>query len=270
MNCKNYRSKNPNSKVKLAHREEYTPALVARDFIDVTLKNNQSGKATLWGLPVGPVDIYKPIVEIFDRDDLDFTRVKTFNLDEYLDNYHRYVEIDKWYSFRGMMERCFFGLPGNLKNFIRLENIHFPDPGNIDAYPEMILGGDGLDIAYLGMGLNGHIAFNEPPEREEEYSVAEFAKLTARIVRLTPRTIVQNFRHVRTDPFLPVYAVTMGMKEILSAKKILMRATGWDYDILKKALLGPVTPMVPASYLQLHDDCTFILDKNDFNDVVEE
>jgi len=262
-----YRTRNAASLIRLVRAEEFTGADVAAAFLRVVEANNGRGKDTLWGLPLGPIDLYAPLAQAFNAGGVDLSRVKTFNLDEYLDERRQWVDVGQWYSFRGIMQEKFFALLEHNERSIRQGNVHFPDPTNCRAYPDMILGGGGLDICYLGFGLNGHIAFNEPPETAAEIGVEAFAALETRIVRLTPKTIVQNFSGKRAEPFIPSHAVTMGMREILSARTILMRAGSWGTDILKRALLGPVTPLVPGSYLQRHPDCTFMLKEEDLAEV---
>lgn len=264
------KTKNPHSDIRLVSREQFNGEAVAREFLAAARERLDDGAPVLWGLPLGPIDLYAPLVDIFREEKPDLSRVRTFNLDEYLDPHGQWVPMDKWYSFRGIMEKELFGPLHEMDSAraIQPENVHFPDPENLGLYPKRIAEHGGLDICYLGMGLNGHIAFNEPPETEEEISVDAFGAQETRVVRISPKTIVQNFSGRRAQPFIPSRAVTMGMREILGARKILMRTSSWDgLDILERALLGPITPIVPASFLQLHPDCTFILPDEDLANV---
>jgi len=242
-------------------QEEVTFDGVASEFCRVTAENNDAGRATQWALPVGPTGHHEPLIKMFREQGCDFSRVSTFNLDEYLDAGGRWVDAEWEMSFRGIMDRTFFSQLDDPVRAIKRENIHFPDPLDCGKITRTIEECVGLDICMLGLGMNGHIAFNEPPENEDEFSVEEFGNLETRVLPLAPRTVLQNFarRDFKYMPFIPSRAVTLGMKEILSAKQILMWAGTWETDILHRALLGPITPLVPASYLQQHPDCAFII-----------
>ena len=120
-------------------------------------------------------------------------------------------------------------------------------------YEEVLAGLGGVDLQLLGLGHNGHIGFNEPDE--------EFDKLT-HCVNLTESTIEANKRFFEKEEDVPRQAYTMGIKTIMRAKKILLIVSGADKaDILYQSLCGPITPHVPASILQLHNDVTVVADE---------
>jgi glucosamine-6-phosphate deaminase len=178
------------------------------------------------GLPAGntPTGMYEELI----RGGPDFSKVKTFNVDEYAG-----LDENDARSFHAYMRRAFFDHVN-----IPLENIHFPD----DKYEETIRAAGGIDLLILGIGRNGHIAFNEPG--------SEFKSRT-RIVDLAAETAGPVRR-----------GITMGIATIMEARRILLLASGSSKKtILKKALEGPVSEAVPASSLQLHSDVTVILDK---------
>ena len=138
-------------------------------------------------------------------------------------------------------------------------NTHIPDGMEPDAekecshYEEVLAGLGGVDLQLLGLGHNGHIGFNEPDE--------EFDKLT-HCVNLTESTIEANKRFFEKEEDVPRQAYTMGIKTIMRAKKILLIVSGADKaDILYQSLCGPITPHVPASILQLHNDVTVVADE---------
>ena len=138
-------------------------------------------------------------------------------------------------------------------------NTHNPDGMEPDAekecshYEEVLAGLGGVDLQLLGLGHNGHIGFNEPDE--------EFDKLT-HCVNLTESTIEANKRFFEKEEDVPRQAYTMGIKTIMRAKKILLIVSGADKaDILYQSLCGPITPHVPASILQLHNDVTVVADE---------
>ena len=199
------------------------------------------------GLATGssPIGTYKKLIEWNKDGKLDFSKVMSINLDEYegLDGEH-----DQ--SYRYFMNN-------NLFNFINIDkaNTFVPNgkAADIDAeckaYDERI-NEFGIDIQLLGIGLDGHIGFNEPDEF--------FTKETHKVV-LDESTIVANARFFESIDDVPKTAITMGMGGIMSAKKVLLIANGQNKkDIIEKAFFGPITPKVPASILQLHNDVTVI------------
>jgi len=203
------------------------------------------------GLATGstPVGMYHELIKMYKNKQISFEQVKTFNLDEYVG-----LDKDHPQSYHAFMYE-------NLFNHIDIkkENVHLPD-GKADnleqecaSYEEKIKEAGGVDLQVLGIGHNGHIGFNEPK--------TPFESVT-HVVDLDERTIQANSRFFDSIDQVPRKAVSMGIKSIMQAKKILFLATGADKaEIVAKALQGPVTPDVPASVLQLHPDVTVILDK---------
>lgn len=203
------------------------------------------------GLATGssPIGTYDQLVEWYKKGDLDFSEVKTVNLDEY-----RGLTRDNDQSYYYFMHRHLFDRVN-----INLDNTNVPDGMEPDSdkecarYEELIRSMGGVDIQLLGIGHNGHIGFNEPD--------AAFAR-TTHCVDLTESTIEANKRFFASADDVPRQAYTMGIGTIMKAKKILLIASGEDKaEILAKAFYGPITPEVPASILQLHDDVTLVADK---------
>ena len=175
--------------------------------------------------------------------------MKTVNLDEY-----RGLTRDNDQSYYYFMHHHLFDRVN-----IDLDNTNVPDGMEPDSdkecarYEELIRSMGGVDIQLLGIGHNGHIGFNEPD--------AAFAR-TTHCVDLTESTIEANKRFFASADDVPRQAYTMGIGTIMKAKKILLIASGEDKaEILAKAFYGPITPEVPASILQLHDDVTLVADK---------
>lgn len=199
---------------------EYVASLVAE-----TIEENPQCKL---GLPTGstPIGMYRNLVQ----GGLDWSEVQTFNLDEYEGISHLHPE-----SYHMYMKKNLF-LHVNLKK----ENINFPD----DQYDKTIRDLGGLDLVILGIGHNGHIAFNEPG-----------SSLTSRTrkVKLTKETIEANSRFFSSIDEVPKKAHTMGMKTIRESKKVILIANGKDkFDILDECFNGSVTKDKPASILQVH------------------
>lgn len=199
------------------------------------------------GLATGssPVGTYKKLSEWNKEGKLDFSKVMSINLDEY-----EGLEGTHDQSYRYFMNKNFF-------DFINIDkaNTYVPNgkADDIDAeckaYDERIQK-FGIDIQLLGIGVDGHIGFNEPDEF--------FTKETHKVV-LDESTIVANSRFFESIDDVPKTAITMGMGGIMSAKKVLLVANGQNKkEIVEKAFFGPITPKVPASILQLHNDVTVI------------
>lgn len=203
------------------------------------------------GLATGstPLGIYKQLIEWYNKGDIDFKDVKTVNLDEY-----HGLGADNDQSYRYYMNKNFFEHIN-----VKPENTYVPDglAKNIEAeceeYDNRIVSFGGIDIQLLGIGLDGHIGFNEPDD--------SFFKST-HLVKLHESTVKANSRFFASPDLVPTEAVTMGMVSIMQAKKILLVANGEaKRDILMKSLYGPITPKIPASILQLHKDLTVIYSK---------
>ncbi len=201
------------------------------------------------GLATGssPIGTYKQLIEWYEKGDLDFSGVTTVNLDEYCG-----LNADNDQSYRYFMNKNLF----NSIN-VNLEKTNVPSgvakdmEAECERYDALIESLGGIDLQLLGIGLDGHIGFNEPDD--------VFTAPT-HIVKLDPSTIEANSRFFESADDVPKKAITMGMKAILNAKKVLLIASGKDkQDILNKALYGPITPKVPASLLQLHPDLTVIV-----------
>lgn len=203
------------------------------------------------GLATGstPVGVYSQLIEWYKKGDLDFSKVHSVNLDEYCG-----LPVEHEQSYRHYMNTNFF-------NHINLpiENTNVPNglAKDVDAecrrYDKVIVDMGGIDLQLLGIGHTGHIGFNEPDE--------DFDK-TTHCVKLKQKTIEANSRFFENADEVPKYAITMGIKAIMQAKKLLLVANGADKaDILYRSLFGPITPEVPASILQLHNDVTIVADE---------
>lgn len=203
------------------------------------------------GLATGstPVGMYKQLVTWYEKGDLDFAEIKTVNLDEYVG-----LEPTHEQSYRYFMQEHLFDHVN-----INPANTNVPDGLAADPqaeckwYNQVIRQMGGIDIQVLGMGRNGHIGFNEPGDAFE---------LETHVVDLTESTIEANARFFASRDDVPRQAMSMGIKSIMMAKKILLMVSGEDKaDAVKRAFVGPVTPQVPASILQLHPYVTLVGDK---------
>ena len=203
------------------------------------------------GLATGstPVGAYEQLVRWYQDGELSFAEVKTANLDEY---YGLAPEHDQ--SYRYFMNTHLFDHVNIDKSRTFVPNGLEPDSEKAcREYDEVVAATGGVDLQLLGIGHNGHIGFNEP--------ASEFCKNT-QCVDLTESTIEANKRFFEKEEDVPRQAYTMGIGTIMKAKKILLVASGeGKADIIAKAFTGPITPEVPASILQLHNDVTVVCDK---------
>lgn len=204
------------------------------------------------GLATGssPIGTYKQLIEWYNKGDVDFSEVVSVNLDEYVG-----LDGENDQSYRYFMNHNLFDHIN-----IKKENTFVPNGCAEDllaegeAYDAKIKELGGIDLQLLGIGLDGHIGFNEP----DDY----FVKNT-HVVDLHESTINANARFFSSIDEVPTKAITMGMVSIMQAKKILLIANGANKkDILEKAFFGPITPQIPASILQLHPDITVIYSQN--------
>ena len=204
------------------------------------------------GLATGssPLGTYKQLIEWYKKGDIDFSNVTSVNLDEYVG-----LDGTNNQSYRYFMNKNFFEHIN-----IDINNTFVPNGCAVDLagegkrYDEHIAELGGIDLQLLGIGLDGHIGFNEP----DKY----FVKST-HVVDLHESTIKANSRFFANIDEVPKKAITMGMVSIMQAKKILIKASGKNKrDILEKAFYGPITPEIPASILQLHPDITVIYSEN--------
>ena len=207
------------------------------------------------GLATGssPIGLYNILAERYEKGDLDFSKIKTVNLDEY-----KGLGGDHPQSYRYFMNKYLF----NRVN-IPIKNTHVPNGLEEDSekaiadYIKIIHSMGGIDLQLLGIGNNGHIGFNEPGTPFE---------LEVTCVNLTDDTIEANKRFFDKKEDVPKQAYTMGIKVIMHAKKILLVVSGEKKaKAIAKTIYGPVTPDVPASILQLHNDVTIVGDEAAFS-----
>lgn len=200
------------------------------------------------GLATGstPIGTYDNLVKMYEEGDLDFSAVTSVNLDEYVGLDGENDQSYRWFMNHHLFDRVNINkdqtfVPGGKVSDLAAEGA---------AYDARIKALGGIDLQLLGIGLDGHIGFNEPD-----------SKFTAEthVVKLHESTIEANSRFFNDISEVPTEAITMGMASIMQAKKVLLVANGpKKKEILEKAFFGPITPEVPASILQLHPDLTVI------------
>ena len=203
------------------------------------------------GLATGstPLQMYKQLIAVHETVGLDFSRARSFNLDEYIG-----LDPENPQSYHYFMQQNFFS-----RINIKPENIYIPNgmAEDIEAegkrYDGLIDQMGGIDLQVLGIGQNAHIGFNEPDVKFEA---------TTHKVKLDEETIQANARFFADAEEVPRYAISMGIKTIMLARKVILLANGRNKaEAVCKAVCGSVSPAAPASILQLHRDVTVIVDQ---------
>jgi len=239
--------------VKIFEDSKQAARAVARSIADIIRAKAAQGAPAVLGLAGGssPVNVYKELVRMHRREGLDFSHVVVFGLDEYWP-----IDPEALQSFRTFVHENLLGSVN-----IRPENAHFP-PGDapeqdLEAqcrrYEERIVAAGGIDVQVLGIGLRGHIGFNEPGSRPDSRT------RRVRLDRITRKDAASDFFG---EENVPEMAITMGVGTILQARKICVLAFGEQKaPMVRRAVEGPITPQVPATFLQNHEETTFYADE---------
>ncbi len=240
--------------VKIFDNLYLASAFAAREIARVIKEKQEQGKNIVLGLATGstPKILYAELVKLHREEQLSFHNVITFNLDEYYP-----IEKDALQSYHRFMHEHLFSQVN-----IQPEHIHIPDgewPKDdlkqyCRDYEKKIEEAGGIDIQVLGIGLNGHIGFNEPGSSLQSKT---------RLMALTNSTRIANSREFQGIGRVPRLAITMGISTIFKARKIFLFAWGQiKAPIVQQAVEGDDTEQVPASLLQNHDDVVFITDRD--------
>lgn len=203
------------------------------------------------GLATGrtPLGVYKKIIELYQKGEIDFSRVIAFTLDEYLG-----LEEDHPQSFAYYMKKNFYHhINIKKENIFRLEGRPEDIETHCKEYEEKIKNLEGIDVQILGIGRNGHIGFNEP---------SSSLSSRTRIKTLARETIEDNARLFKNREDIPKFCLTMGIGTVMDAKMIILLASGKNKsEAIFKCIEGPITASVPASVLQLHPQAKIIIDE---------
>ncbi|KEZ17529.1 glucosamine-6-phosphate deaminase [Mycoplasma capricolum] len=201
------------------------------------------------GLATGstPIKTYEKLIKMYQENQISFKDVTSFNLDEYKD-----IDPTNKQSYHYFMQHQLFDFIDINKNNCYIPNANLYK--NPKLYDQQIKNANGIDLQLLGLGVNGHIGFNEPN--------TNFDSLT-QIVGLTDSTIKANSRFFDSIDKVPTKAISMGLKSIMNAKKILLLATGINKsEAVYHLIEGEITTSWPCSILQQHNDVTVIIDKS--------
>jgi len=235
---------------------------IAKVMANKIKKNNFIGKNTSFILPVGPRGQYKIFARICNLEKISCKNLITINMDEYLDGNGSLISEDNPLSFRGFMKENLFDLlEDDLK--IKPENIYFPDPENISQIEKVIKEIDGVDICFGGVGINGHIAFNEPVD-EGSISPDKFMRLKTRVLAVSRDTIVINsIKYGGHTEFIPKRCITIGMAEIFMARELRFYLEhNWQSAVLRRLISIEPAPSFPVSFIKEHENSSITLSKN--------
>jgi glucosamine-6-phosphate deaminase len=228
---------------------------MAEAILQIILDAKAQGRRATLIIPVGPVDQFPVLADMINQQRCDCGDVAWINMDEYLTDEDAWIDEGHPLSFRGYMNRKFYDLI-HPELAPRSENRIFPDPRNVEAVPQRIEERGGVDACFGGIGINGHIAFNEPPEADELQDVDQFAALPTRVLPLSRETRTINSVTVGGElAVIPRRAITVGMREILASKRLRFYCNRpWQSSVVRRVLHGPITAACPASLLRTHCD----------------
>ncbi len=224
-------------------------------------KNNAAGRRTVFICPVGPVGQYPIFVRLVNERRLSLKNCWFINMDEYLTDGKEWIDESSPLSFRGFMKRNVYTKIDPELLMPEAQRV-FPDPHDTGAIARLIERLGGVDIAFGGIGINGHLAFNEA---QDELTPDEFAALHTRVLPISRETRVANAIGDLNGAIdaMPKKCITIGMAEILSAKKLRLGVfRDWHRAVVRQTAYGEVSAHFPATLLQRHPDAMIYVNAN--------
>lgn len=258
----------PDAKVKFAivDTREDVHRWVADDMLAEVKANNAAGRPTRWILPCGPTSQYPIFTKAVNEEGISLHNVHIFHMDDYLDWQGRHLPAGHPLSYETWMRKNLYGAIQPELN-VPEEQRHFPSIHDLDGVSRAIEAVGGVDTTYGGMGYRGHIAYNEPPF-SQWYTITndEFRNSKTRVLHFNDDTLIALSQRVAggLSHVIPPMAITLGMKDVLSAKRIrIVSDTGaWKRTVVRMVLFGPVTTEYPVTFIQDHPDAMVIVDRN--------
>ena len=238
---------------------------VARDMADEVKRNNAFGRSTCWILPCGPVNQYPYFTAIVNQERISLRYLHVLHMDNCLDWQGRLLPLDHPYNYEGQMRKIFYD-PIDSELAVPEEQRHFPSPLALDAISEAIQAVGGVDSMYGGIGYRGHIAYNEPP-RSPWFTITpeEFRNSKTRVLNLNDDTLIAVSHRTAggCSHIIPPMAITMGMKDLLSARRIrLISETGaWKQTVIRVLLFCPTTLEYPVTFVHGHPNTLVVVDR---------
>jgi len=234
---------------------------MAREMADTVAQNNAKGQRTVFIVPVGPVGQYPIFVRLVNENRIGLENCWFFNMDEYLLDEKTKVSPNDPLSFIGFMENRVYGKIDSALTLPREQRV-YPDPADPEKGDRLLESLGGADICFGGIGINGHLAFNEPqPALSEE----DFLQLPTRVLAISPETRTANAIGDLGGAIedMPPYCVTIGFRQIFTAKKVRLGVfRDWHRAVVRRAAYGAVTSAFPATLLQRHPDALIYVNAN--------
>ena len=251
--------------VRVFERPDEIMTALARRIADLIKAHNAKGEPTRFIFPVGPKRHYPMLAEITNRERISWADCHCFNMDEWLDWQCRALPLDHPFSLEGYMRRNLFGLiDADLRP--PETQLHFPKPRNMTTISDRIAEAGGIDFLVGGFGFTGHIAFNEPPtSRWSNISDEEYRTCGTRILPINDETIIAHAHRSLggNTRGIPPMAITLGMADLLAARRILLVSDGgaWKQAILRVLLMHEPTSRYPCTFVQGHPGAEVWVDR---------
>lgn len=234
---------------------------IALEMVNTIKENNAVGRKTVFICPVGPVGQYPIFVRLVNRDRVSLKNCWFINMDEYLNDDETFIAEESKLSFHGFMNRTVYSQIDE-ELVMPPEQRIFPDPKCPEKIGEIIEQLGGVDIAFGGIGINGHLAFNEA---DDTLIADEFAALPTRVLNISRETRTANATGDLNGAIdaMPKKCVTIGMKEILGARKIRLGVfRDWHRSVVRQAAYGEISAHFPATLVQNHPDALIYVNSN--------
>ena len=232
---------------------------MALTMLDAIARCRRENRPCALIVPVGPTGQYPILAELVNRLAVPLGHVHFFNMDEYLITPTQAIDKEHPMSFHARMEKDFYSRV--LPEFAMPESQrHFPEPGKEKEYDRMIEEIGGIELCMGGLGINGHIAFNEPPEADQPMTAEAFAALGTRVLPITRETRTVNaIGYQRGDiRGMPEWCITVGMKQILASRAVYISLSrDWQHGIARHVFYDEPQAAIPASLLQRHGNVCF-------------
>jgi len=236
---------------------------MALTMLEEIIYHNERNEKTVMIVPVGPTQQYPILADMVNRLGVSLKNVHFFNMDEYMWDKDTLIDKNDIMSFEGRMNREFYNLV-NPDLVMPESQRHFPKPGKEAEYDKMIEDLGGVDMCLGGLGINGHVAFNEALESNDTMSADEFANLGTRVLPITRETRTINaYGYQRGDlRGMPEWCITIGMKQIINARKIYIALNRpWQNGPFKHALNAPEQGQLPATLLRRNKNLKYCMTK---------
>ena len=234
---------------------------MAMAMLEEIMRHNAKNEKTVMIVPVGPVEQYPILAELVNRLQVPLHNVHFFNMDEYLVSPDRRIPDDNFMSFHGRMQREFYDRVS--PDLVMPETQrHFPEPGAEAEYDQMIADLGGADACFGGLGINGHVAFNEAAESGDPITADAFAELPTRVLKISRETRTINaYGYQRGDLLgMPEWCITVGMQSILQSKRIYIALNRpWQHGPLKHALYDDEQAQIPATLLRRNQNLLYCM-----------